>query len=56
MSSRQTNDPVTERKRRLENMMRKREAYQKAIEEIRQDRSFPRTLRRIVEETIRLQN
>ena len=35
-------------------MMRKREAYQKAAEQVRQDQSFPRALRRIVEETIHL--
>ena len=48
MSSRQTNDPVSERARRL--------AYQHAGEEFRQDRSFPRALRRVVEETIQIQN
>ena len=34
MSSRETNDPETERERSLENNPRKREAYKKAAEEV----------------------
>ena len=51
-----TNNPVTERGRRLAERLQRREAFQQAAEEIRQDRSFPRVLRRVAEEALRLQN
>mgnify|MGYP000665680474 CR=1 FL=1 len=54
--SRPTNDQVTERGRRLCERQQRREAFQQAAEEIRQDRSFPRVLRRVAEEALRLQN
>ena len=54
--SRPNNDQVTERGRRLAERQQRREAYQKAVEEIRQDRSFPRVLRRVVEEALWFQS
>ena len=53
--TRPTNDPVTERARRLAERRRKREAFQQAEEEIRADRSFSRVIRRVAEESLRLQ-
>ena len=54
--TRLTNDPIVERARRLAERLRKREAYQKAAELIRQDRSFPTEIRRVADESLRLQN
>ena len=54
--SRPNNDQVTERGRRLAERQQRREAFQQAAEEIRQDRSFPRVLRRVAEEALRFQN
>ena len=53
--TRPMNDPVTERGRRIVERLQRREAFQQAVEEIQQDLYFPRVLRRVVEEAIRLQ-
>ena len=54
--SRSTNDQVTERGRRLAERLQRQEAFQQAAAEIRQDRSFPRVLRWVVEEALHWQN
>ena len=51
-----TNNPVTERGRRLAERLQRREAFQQVAEEIRQDPSFPSVLWRVAEEALRLQN
>ena len=48
-------DPVTDRARRLAERQRRREIFQQAAEEIRADRSFSNVVRRVAEETLRLQ-
>ena len=53
--TRPTNDPVTERARRLSQWLRKQEAFQQAAEEIKADRSFSKVIRRVAEEALRLQ-
>ena len=53
--SRPTNDQVTEQGRRLVGRQQRRQAFQQAAEEIRQDRSFPRVLRRVTKEALRFQ-
>ena len=53
--TRPTNDPVTERARRLAERRRWREDFQQAAKEIRADRSFSRVIRRVAEESLRLQ-
>ena len=50
--TRPTNDPVTERARRLAERLRKREAFQQAAEEIRADRSFSKVIRRVAAESL----
>ena len=54
--SKPTNDQVTERGRRLCERQQRREAFQQAAEEIRQDRSFPRVLRRVAKHALRFQS
>ena len=54
--SRPTNDQVTERGRRLCERQQRREAFQQAAEEIRQDRSFPRVLRRVAKDALWFRN
>ena len=53
--TRPTNDPVTERARRLAERRRRREDFQQAAKEIRADRLFSRVIRRVVEESLRSQ-
>ena len=50
--SRPNNDHITERGRRFAERQQRREAFQQVDEEIRQDRSFPRSLRRVAEEAL----
>ena len=54
--SRPNNDQITERGRRFAERQQRREAFQQAAEEIRQDRSFPRSLRRVAEEALQFQS
>ena len=56
MLSRQPNDPITERAKRLQDMQWKKEAYQKVAEEICRDQSFPIGFWKVVEETIHEDN
>ena len=53
--TRPTHDLVTERARRLAERQRRREAFQQAAHEIRSDRSFSNVIRRVAEESLRLQ-
>ena len=53
--TRPTNDPATERARRLAERLRKREAYHQVAEEIGADRSFSKVIRRVAAESLRLQ-
>ena len=53
--SRQNNDHITERGRRHAERQRRREALQQAVDEIRRDRSFSKTLRQIAEEALQFQ-
>ena len=50
--SRPNNDHITERGRRYAERQQRREALQQAVDEIRRDRSFSRTLRRVSEEAL----
>ena len=54
--SRPNNDHITERGRRFAERQQRREALQQAAEEIRQDRSFSRTLRRVAEEALQFRS
>ena len=54
--TRSTNDPVTDRRRRLIERLQRQEAFEQVAEEIGQDRSFPIVLRWVAEEALRLQN
>ena len=54
--SRPNNDQITERGRRFAERQQRREAFQQAAEEIRQDRSFPRSLRRVAEEALQFRS
>ena len=53
--SRPNNDHITERGRRHAERQQRREALQQAVDEIRRDRSFSRTLRQIAEEARQFQ-
>ena len=53
--TRPTSGPVTDRARRLAERLRKREAFQQAAEEICSDQSFSKVIRRVAEESLRLQ-
>ena len=53
--SRPNNDHITERGRRHAERQQRREALQQAVDEIRRDRSFSRTLRQIAEEALQFQ-
>ena len=53
--TRPAKDLVTNRARRLAQRQRRREIFQQAAEEIRADRSFSNVVRRVAEETLRLQ-
>ena len=53
--TRPTNDPVTERERRLAERRKKLEAFQHAEEEIRTDRWLSIFIRRVAKESLRLQ-
>ena len=50
--SRPNSDHITERGRRFAERQQRREALQQAVEEIRQDQSFSRTLRRVAKEAL----
>ena len=54
--SRPNDDHITERGRRFTERQQRREAFQRAVEEIRQDRSFPRSLRRVAEEALQFRS
>ena len=54
--SRPNNDHITKRGRRFTKRQQRREAFQQAAEEIRQDRSFPRSLRRVAEEALQFRS
>ena len=54
--SRPNNDQINERGRRLAERQQQREAFQKAAEELRQRRSFPRVLQRVAEQVLRFQS
>ena len=53
--TRPTHDLVTDRARRLAERQRRRESFQQAAHEIRSDRSFSDVIRRVAEESLRLQ-
>ena len=50
--SRPSDDHITERGRRYAERQQRREALQQAVDEIRRDRSFSRTLRKVAEEAL----
>ena len=54
--SRPTSDHTTERGRRFAERQQRREALQQAAEEIRQDQSFSRMLRRVAEESLQFRS
>ena len=54
--SRPNSDHITERGRRFAERQQRREALQQAAEEIQQDRSFSRTLRRVAEESLQFRS